>query len=196
LIVALIAAAVAILGYAINQLQTHRERRARIFAEALATAVDYIQMPYIIGTRSVPPQEVDSTDRMLAETLVRSEIGKRLREIQARLYFHQSLIQLESVPVARAYNRLVLQARLTGSVARKEAWRKPPITSDEEFTIQWSFRFPSVEDEWRNCITAMRRRLGFRFRSRIKGEGIVPPFAVPTRNDSATSDTYLVVDQG
>jgi Flp pilus assembly protein TadB len=107
LIVALIAAFVAILGYVINQLQIHRERRAKVFAEALAAAVDYIHMPYVIGTRSVPAQSLDPKDRDLDEVSTRREIGNRLREVQAKLYFHQSLIQLESVQVAEAYNRLV-----------------------------------------------------------------------------------------
>jgi hypothetical protein len=187
LIVALIAAVVAILGYAINQLQLRRERRARVFAEALAAALDYIQMPYIIGTRSMPPRDLDPKDRALAEVSTRREIGNRLREVQARLYFHQSLIQLESVQVAKAFDRLVLQARLTGSVARKEAWRKPPIASDEDFTIQWSFRFPSVEEAWRNCIIAMRRRLGFGFRGGIAIEGIAPPFAIPSEEGLASA---------
>jgi hypothetical protein len=196
LIVALIAAAVAILGYGVNQLQIHRERRARVFAEALAAAVEYIQMPYIIGTRSMPSRDLGPNDRALAEVSTRREIGNRLREVQAKLYFHQSLIQLESVKVAEAYNRLVLQARLSGSVARKEAWRKPPITSDEEFTVQWSFRFPSVEEAWRDCIMAMRRRLGFHFRGGIANEGIVPPFAIPSEEGSIVSDSYLVMGRG
>jgi hypothetical protein len=196
LIVALIAAVVAILGYVINQLQIHQERRARVFAEALAAALDYIQMPYIIGSRSMPSQDFDPKDRTMAEVATRREIGNRLRDVQAKLYFHQSLIQLESVQVAKAYNRLVLQARLTGSVARKEAWKKPPIASDENFTIQWSFRFPSVEDAWRDCIMAMRRRLGLRFRGGIAAEGIVSPFAVPFEEGSAVSDSYLVMGRG
>jgi hypothetical protein len=194
--VALIAAAVAILGYAINQLQLHRERRAKVFAEALAAALDYIQMPYIIGSRSMPPRDLDPKDRTMAEVAIRHEIGNRLREVQAKLYFHQSLIQIESVQVAKAYNRLVLQARLTGSVARKEAWRKPPIASDEDFTIQWSFRFPSVEDAWRDCIVAMRRRLGLCFRRGVTTAGIVPPFAVPFEEGPSVSDSYLVMGRG
>ncbi len=51
IIAALIAALVAVAGYALTQAWTRREQRAKAFADALAAVEEYLEAPYRVRRR-------------------------------------------------------------------------------------------------------------------------------------------------
>lgn len=153
LVTALLAALVALTGYWINQSMGRRERRGRVYAEAIEALYEYQELPYRILRRPA------------SDGAARSELSTRVSDILSRVRFYRSLLEMDSPVVGLAYSMLYAQTASQGREHRRAAWVAPLVTSDAEMATAY---FPYDNDaEYALCLMAMRRELlifGFLFR--------------------------------
>lgn len=146
-IVAAIAAVAALAGYLVNGRLNRISEKTKAYAEALTTVEHYKLLPDTIYKLH------DST----AET--RAQLAKMIIETQERLAFHRRWLDLDSLAVGSAYNKLVDKVRETNSIYRQQAFEAPPPGTDSELE---SFRgkfYTHSEAERAECVLAMRREL-------------------------------------
>lgn len=148
IIAALIAALVAVTGYALTQAWARRDRRARAFADALATVEEYLEAPYRVRRRRASTAEV------------RAELAATLSDLQGRIAFHRAWLQVEAPTVSRAYDALVLAARAEAGTQMTVAWNTEPISSDPAMNLTIGYSHPLADAERAKVIAAMRRHLG------------------------------------
>jgi len=147
LLVGIITALIALIGYWNTHYLQRRDRRALMYAEAVAAMRTYEQAPYLVRRRA------DSSGT------TRAAIAAQLIDANTRVSYNQKLLLMDSLPVGTAYGLLlkVTQARL--SRYRDEAWMTAVMASDEEVpqsTLQYPY---DNEAEWDLCILAMQREL-------------------------------------
>lgn len=150
IIAALIAALVAVTGYALTQAWARRDRRARAFADALAAVEEYLEAPYRVRRRQAPTAEV------------RAELAAAISDLQGRIAFHRAWLQVEAPAVSRAYDALVLAARAEAGTQMTEAWNTKPISSDPDMNLTIGYSHPKADAERARVIAAMRRYLRLR----------------------------------
>jgi hypothetical protein len=117
---ALVAAAGALLGIAVNRLSERRDRRRCLYSDAYQAAVGWGELYYRVRRRD-PGRPY--------------EVAARFHQIQEQIDFHQSWIESESVSLGRAYCRLVLRIKALTYTAIKEAWAMPPVTPENGFSV-------------------------------------------------------------
>src|SRR5512133_3585112 len=98
LIVPVVAGCFLLAGYLLNQLWARNERRAKAFAEALATVENYLEMPYRVRRPASDPG-------------TRATLTNQMSDIKAQIAFHQAWLQVEAPHVAEAYDDLVRAAQ-------------------------------------------------------------------------------------
>ena len=150
IIAALIAALVAVTGYALTQAWARRERRAKAFADALAAVEEYLEAPYRIRRRPGATPEV------------RAALTEALSDLQARIAFHRAWLQVEAPAIGQAYDALVSAARAEAGVQMAEAWDSAPLTSDADMNLKVAHPHPQADAERAKVIAAMRRHLRLR----------------------------------
>src|SRR5258708_28923398 len=91
IIAALIAALVAVAGYALTQAWTRREQRAKAFADALAAVEEDLEAPYPVRRRPRATPEV------------RAALTAALRHLQAPIALHRASLPFVSPPRGPAY---------------------------------------------------------------------------------------------
>jgi hypothetical protein len=165
-VVALIAFVSAIVSasttYWFNQRAARRERRSAMFAEALATVEEYVEMPYRIRRRPRTAQ-------------ARYELTDQLSRLQSRLAFHQALLQMESPEIAVAYADLVRTARMQAGAQMNEAWRQPVLTTDTAMNLGVRYPREEIDAARMACLLVMRGALHARGRA-----AALPPAGSPT----------------
>lgn len=147
-----VAALVALAGYLLTQAWNRRERWARSFADALAAVEDFLELPYRVRRR--PAQDDGAT---------RFAIASEISDVQARLKFHSTWLQLQNPTVASAYDALVRAAREEAAPQRNDAWRLPPIFTDGEVPMLTSYEHPRTDAARVVCVEAMRDELRLRY---------------------------------
>ena len=150
LLVGLITALIALIGYWNTHYLQRRDRRALMYAEAVAAMRAYEQAPYLVRRRA------DSSGS------TRAALAAQLIEANTRVSFNEKLLLMDSLPVGTAYRLLLEVTRSQLSRYRDEAWQTPVMTADDEVprsTLQYPY---DNEPEWRLCISAMQRELTFR----------------------------------
>ncbi len=85
IIAAVLAAAVAVCGYAIQQRMARRERRAAIYSEALRAVEDYLEAPYLVRRRD-------------GSAANRQAITTHISDVQSRLAYHRALLEIHATP--------------------------------------------------------------------------------------------------
>lgn len=83
LITGIIAGLVALVGFLLNQLANRRERRSKIYAEALQAVQEYSELPYKIRRRAS------------SDGATRAALGHAISDSQAQLRFYRSLLQID-----------------------------------------------------------------------------------------------------
>ena len=147
LLTAIIAGAVALVGYSVTQFGNRRERKSKAYAEALALIREYQELPYRVRQR---PSSDNAT---------RAALGGQTSDVLTKLGFYLAWLHIESSEVGTAYNDLSAQVRRFGGDHRDAAWMAGPIVSDEEMTtLKYGY---DVDPEMKLCISAMRRELSF-----------------------------------
>ncbi|MFS2241243.1 hypothetical protein [Microbacterium sp. OR16] len=113
----LLAAAVAVAGYAWQQRQSRADKRAIMYSEALRAVEDYAEAPYIVRRRSGKD--------------ARSIVSAQISEIQSRLAMSCALLEISANRhIAEAYKNLVVTTRRVAGAAMSAAWRGPRIRRD------------------------------------------------------------------
>ncbi len=146
IIAALVAAAVATLGYVITARAKLLEDRRKTFAVALTAVHAYQELPYRIRRRP------DST------TATRAALGTTISDIQRDLDFHRRLLELDSPKLGRAYYALVQKSRAVGKSYRDRAWEHLPAGEDKAISFPEEYRYDD-EEQVAFCLEQMRRHL-------------------------------------
>lgn len=146
LVVGILAAVVAILGYTITNAMNRIERRSKIYADAMLALVQFENLPFRIRRRS------DSSDA------TRTIVGQRVRDVQEALFYHTVLLRLASPRVGAAFKALVEKTREKGVRYRHDARTLPPATSDADMSLVISYDY-ETKDELDECIVLMQREL-------------------------------------
>lgn len=136
--------------FAATQAAARRERRAAVYAEALRAVSDYNEGPYRVRRRD------GSAEQRAAITAV-------LSDVKSRIDFHQSLLQLHApTKVAQAYDTLVDCARAEAGTQMREAWTKPPASTDADVNLDVPYPRPSTEAARARAVMAMQASLAVR----------------------------------
>jgi hypothetical protein len=155
LITGTVAGLVALVGYLLNQLANRRERKSKVYAEALEAVQEYAELPFRIRRRPS------------SDGVTRAELGGRISDIHAKLAFYGSWLYVDSVVVGMAYRYLVSQT--AGRRYWSKAWAKPVLTQDVEASLVGQYRIDN-QPEMDLCLKAMRCELSpwpFLFRRSI-----------------------------
>jgi hypothetical protein len=145
---AMVAALATLAGYLLAQSRARRERKAAMYAQALAAMQRFQELPYGIWRRPASTPEI------------RAALGTEISEAISQVAFHQALLRMDSEVVGTAYTDLWSQARRACRANRALAWRSPLIESDEAMADSPPFVGHDESDPERAlCILAMRREL-------------------------------------
>jgi hypothetical protein len=144
---AVIAGMVALAGYLLTQWQAQRDRKLKVFADALAAVAEYEELPYRIRRRSA------------SEGPIRAEIANRISDVQVRIAFHLAWLEIESPAVAEAYRALVDAARQEAGAHMKAAWNEPVLSEDAAMSLGIAYACPDTPAARERCIAAMRDHL-------------------------------------
>lgn len=151
----LLAALVAVLGYAWQQWQARADARAVVYGEALRAVEDYAEAPYVVRRRSGKD--------------ARANVTKQISEIQSRLSLYCSLLEISANgEISRAYAKLVATARAEAGTEMSRAWRSRRIRRDAEVPGQDRFDRSEIDRERRAYLEAIRRYDG-RASRHVKG---------------------------
>jgi hypothetical protein len=157
LVVGILAAVVAILGYTITHATNRVERRSRTYADAISALVQFQNLPHRIRRRS------DGSD------VTRALISEHVRNVHEALSYHVVLLRLDSPKVGAVFDELVKHTREEGARHRRDAWASHPATSDAEMANAIRYQYHN-EAELEKCIALMQRELSIiralRFRTR------------------------------
>lgn len=145
---ALIAAVVAVIGYAVQQRATRRDQRARTYAEALQAVEDYLEGPYRVRRRD------GSAD-------ARRQVTEAISAVKSGINFHQAWLRIHgSQPVADAYDAYVQAAQREAGAQMTSAWRGRPTRRDRDVPLGQAFDRRNSDIARANVIAAMKADLG------------------------------------
>jgi hypothetical protein len=146
LVVAVVAAMAALVGYLLNGAAGRRADRMRRYADALDAVERYRQLPYTLRRRHNETAEI------------RDEMARMIADVQVALAFHRRWLRLDVEELGDAYDALVDKIQLRNKNYRKDALATPPASRDVEIEISPGYRFD--EDLERDeCLRRMRRHL-------------------------------------
>lgn len=116
-----------VIGLWVNGDRAERQRRRELHARALAAALSYGEMPFMIRRRRIDPEH-------RAEERVR--LSDHFSEVKAEIATCQVLLAADGRrSISKAYDELVAIARtVVGSEAHK-AWKEEPISTDAEMNM-------------------------------------------------------------
>lgn len=84
------------------------------------------------------PSTRPSRARADAAAEERVRLSEQLREIQARLTWHEAWVRFEAPEVGAAYDELVARTRTVAGQSMKDAWLSPPVADDTAMVIPTS----------------------------------------------------------
>ena len=122
-VAALIAVVGAVTAYLLGQRQAALERKRKSCAQAIADALQWLELPYRIRRR---PDDDAGTLSSLAE---------RINNLREQIQFHEKWLRIEIPDSAQKYGRLVSEVRAAASSAIEEAWTTGPIKSAGDMNI-------------------------------------------------------------
>lgn len=143
----IIAALVGIAGFLLNQLANRRERKSKIYAEALEAVQEYAELPYRIRRRA---SEDGPT---------RAALGDRISDLHAKLAFYRRWLQIDSAEVSSAYEDFVDKTTTACRGFWSAAWKEPVLTEDKQAALIDVGYVAKFDEELRLCLSAMRREL-------------------------------------
>ncbi|MDT0615531.1 hypothetical protein [Streptomyces lancefieldiae] len=104
-----------------------RERKQELFASAYEVSIQYAETACAVRRR-----------RADAAAEERVRLSEQLREIQARLTWHEAWVRFEAPEVGAAYDELVARTRTVAGRSMKDAWLSPPAADDTAMVIPTS----------------------------------------------------------
>jgi len=147
LVVGLLASAIALLGYLMNQAASRRERKAKLFAEALEAVKALEEMPFRIARRPA------------SDGPTRAAIGGQLSDLFVRLGFYRAWTQIEAPRVGEAYVILLDQTQREVRPLRKAAWAADLLGVDAEAYLDGTYPVLDNKREWSLCLAIMQMEL-------------------------------------
>lgn len=126
---AVIAGAVALIGYLLSQHAARRERKSKIYAEALATVRSLEEMPFRIRRRPSSDPET------------RAALATRLSDVFTDLRFHIVYLQVDSKVVGDSFIDLVDRTREFGAKFRTDAWESPVMIADADMNMRFGYEY-------------------------------------------------------
>lgn len=139
----LLAAIVAVGGYAWQQRQSRADKRAIMYSEALRAVEDYAEAPYIVRRRSGKD--------------ARSTVSAQISEIQSRLAMSCALLEISANRhIAEAYKSLVATTRRVAGAAMSAAWRGPRIRRDSDLPGHAPYDRSAIDDARAAYLDAIR----------------------------------------
>jgi hypothetical protein len=142
----IIAGLVALTGYLLNQSANRRERRSKVFAEALEAIRDYQELPYKIRRR---PGSDGKT---------RAELGRDTGDAVSKLWYYRAWLETESAEVSAAYRDLIAETKRDGNSYRATAWSEPVIMTDSDARLKDKYTYDN-KPELALYLMAIRREL-------------------------------------
>lgn len=142
-------AVTAVLTHSLGERSARRERRAEVFAKALAAVEDYAEMPYRIRRRRGSDQ-------------ARHELTDRISQVQSLIAFHQAWLHIEAPVVAVAYDALVQAARKQAGAQMNDAWNEPLLSVDRQMNLGSAYQRDTIDTARNSCVQVMREALGHR----------------------------------
>lgn len=144
IVAAIVAAAIAIVGYNRQQSAARKERRATIYSEALRAVEDYLEAPYLVRRRD-------------GSATSRQNVTTQISEIQSRLSFYCALLEIHAPSeVSNAYANLVGAARAEAGSAMSTAWKQRPIAKDKNVPLGHRYERSKSDAARQAVITAIR----------------------------------------
>jgi hypothetical protein len=146
---AIIAGLVALAGYLVTQFANRRDRKAKVYAEALAAVREYQELPYRVRRRAA------------SDAATRAALAERISDVMAKLGFYEAWLQIDSPQTGSAYMDLVSRTRRQGRQHLSNAWGGKVLERDAEMIgatapVAWD-----IKPELDLCVLVMRRELGF-----------------------------------
>ena len=130
-----VAALINLVVLATAGLRQERQRRRDAYAAALEATLAYREFAYAIPRRR---HDAPSEERV--------RISEALREVQRDLARAESLIKIErATKVAAAYRQLVAKTREVAGGYTHDAWKREPITDDEDMNVPGGLDFSSLD---------------------------------------------------
>jgi hypothetical protein len=116
-----------LVGLWVNGDRAERQRRRDLHARALAAALSYGEMPFMIRRRRWE-EDAQSGERV--------RLSDHFSAVKAELSTLQVLLAADGDRrLSRAYDRLVQVARSTAGTEAHNAWQEPAIRSDAEMNM-------------------------------------------------------------
>ncbi|MBN9159216.1 MULTISPECIES: hypothetical protein [unclassified Microbacterium] len=143
IVAALLAALVAVGGYAWQQRQSRADKRAVMYSEALRAVEDYAEAPFIVRRRSGKD--------------ARATVSAQISEIQSRLAMSCALLEISANhQIAAAYQQLVRTTRKVAGAAMSAAWRAPRIRRDSDLPGHTPYDRSSIDNARAAYLNAIR----------------------------------------
>lgn len=165
LVVGLLASFVALSGYLMNQAANRRERKAKLFAEALEAIKGLEEIPFRIARRPA------------SDGPTRAAVGDVFSDLLVRLGLYRASMQIEAPTVAVAYTLLLDQTHRQVQPLRRAAWAAPLMSTDAAAYLDGVFPVVDNQPEWGLCLAVMRAELrSFPFLHRRRTSRLVSRF--------------------
>lgn len=146
ILAALLAAIIAVWGYAHQQSMARKERLATIYSEALRTVEDYLEAPYLIRRRD-------------GSATSRQAVTSKISDIQSRISYYCALLEVHAPREASAsYADLVKAARLEAGPVMSAAWKERPTKRDREVPLGKRFERSKTDAARRAFIDKIQER--------------------------------------
>ena len=123
LVVGTSAVASAVLAYLLGQRRTSVERKRTLCAEAIADALQWLELPYRIRRRP------DDTPQTL------TALGDRINDLRERLQFHEKWLRIEIPQSVASYQRLVGEVIAAAGQEIENAWNASPAQSASNMNV-------------------------------------------------------------
>lgn len=118
-------------------------------AEAFQAVAEYKEFPYAIRRRR---HDTASEERV--------RLSEELRQVQAKLTFHEEWTRIEDGTVGSAHRELLQRLPSVAGAACNEAWATPAIKSDEQMDIpREQVDLAELASFERNCTDAAQEHV-------------------------------------
>ena len=151
---ALIAAGGVILTLLVNASRSRRDNLTTLYANALGAVAEYLEGPYRILRKD-------------GEKATRFAITSKLSDVKTSIDHNQALLRLHADDgVADAYDAYVRAAKEEAGKQMHEAWKVPPVTTDEGVNLNVSLPRGDAEAARARLVEVMQADLHRRWWSR------------------------------
>lgn len=133
--------------YRRQQQSKHRDQLRDLFSDALHAVADYQELPYLIRRRS---DEAPMT---------RADLTRHASDVQTRLDYYVTRLELEGNSVGNAFAGLVSATRREAGEQMTQAWREARLAHDDDVPLGAGYTRDAADRSKTECILVMQRHL-------------------------------------